>query len=232
MEINITNTEKKALLYHDIFGAIYLVYNNILYLVHIDDDKIILSKINQKIMIEINNELIDYYKGTILPLLTKNSLKEKLNNLNDTNDTYDTTNLRDNLNYFPEDKYFIKKIIDQKIEKTIFLNTIDDNGDDCDDCNNDEYHECDDDIVGGYIFYGYNNKLVLTKTIEQSSCNHDTLIVDGDIDSKNYIFLAECKEHNSYRITLFTSGKMILNIIGSHIRSFKLIDDDGIISIM
>jgi hypothetical protein len=247
MNINVNGSETLAILTHDVFGAMYLTYKNKLYLLYISaldeldeldeidelnelnklnksTHKLVLIKLNPKIMIPINNESIDYYKGNILPLLSGKSLKEKINETISQNEKYFPDE-----KYFPEEKYFIVNILNKKKEKNVFYNDNNDNhnDNDNDNDNDNEYDDYDDDIVGGFAFYGFKDNMIINETIEQSTCNYDTLIADGDISSNKFIFMAESKnEQNSFRITIFTSGKFRLNIIGTSITLFKLIDVD------
>lgn len=220
MDINITGTADNAIVKHDVFGAIYFEYNEKLYLLYIsplDDNSkcshtIIMLPIQSKQMMQIDNNNIDYYNGTITQCST--SLKENVQKNLEKNEDID---IKD---YFPESKFFIYDVLNKKKESCIFNGETSDNEND-----NNEY---EDDIIGGFTFYGSNSGLMMDDTVEQFPCNYDTLIAKGDAASKNFIFMAECGNgNNSFRITIFTSGTFILNIIGSCYVKFNLVNLNG-----
>ena len=231
MDIKVIDSSSSAVLKHDVFGAIYLEYNNNLYLLYIlpsdvnysdnsDNDekiyphshRIIMLHMKPSQIMQINNNNIDYHKGNIIPCST--SLKEDVQkNLETENDI----KIED---YFPENKFFISNVLDKKQEKCMF------NGENSDDDNdNDEFN---DDMVGGFTFYGSNSDLLMEGTVEQYPCNYDTVIAKGDTTSKHFIFNSECEnDHNSFRITIFTTGTFTLNIIGTSYVNFNLVDVNG-----
>lgn len=214
MDVKIIGSHETAVLKHDVFGSCYFAFGGKLYLLGAltenDGSKAFLLPIKTEVMLDVNPNNVDYFKGTIQKCST--SLKEKVSK--EVRKEQDIQVLND---FFPEKKYFLCRSSYKK-EVNIFNEEDSDNENDGDDCGH------DDDLFGGFEFYGFNEDLMIEECIETVPCNYDTLVAKGDKSSKNFIFFAEshsCK--NAYRITIFTSGEFVLNVVGTETIGFKLV---------
>lgn len=213
-------------------GNIYFEYNNDSYMIYINrDDQIDFEKINKKEIIQ----TIDSIESNTVKLNSEKYDKiEKKNKLQvkaiesaieefDTNEEF--TKLKDDDDYMqqfgdyiynPELKYY-----DEIIEN-----------------DNDDSDEEDEPILAGIdiredneednVKYNDEYKIKIYGDLKKSKysfsySNYEVILIEGDLSSTNVIFRTQ-HQLPSYRLTIFTKGYCILNIIGTKIVTFKFCD--------
>lgn len=218
-------------------GNIYINNGKINYMIYIDkDDLIDFEKINSN-NIPINNEvnLNKYDKiekknklqvKAIEHAIEQFDTNEEFNKLNDAEDFMIKFG---NYIYNPELKYY-EDTYDEKSD----INSDDDNDDDDEQIIDDNI--IDDNIIDDINIdtkYNENFSIKVYGELEKSVytfpySNYECIIIDGDLSSTNILFRTQHKLP-SYRITLFTKGFAILNIIGTKITTFTFcLDNDKI----
>jgi len=208
MLINIDN--EKYEYFHDMEGNIFLLFNFKYYLITIDNnDNMELLEIEN---IDIFNDTTGIQKyGNIKNTNDKNTNtlrkkiideldKEKENDdLLSDEDEYDDE-YKTKYTYLPEEKLYFTEHSDDEI---------------------DEYYEQNCKI------YKFGNDAImkcLNKTLDSPS-NYDTLVIDKNTNI--VLFKIESIYGNSYRILLYRTGEIELNIIGSKKKLFKINIDNS-----
>lgn len=191
---------------YDKNGNIYIIKNNDFYHLDIDkNDELCLNKINSN-LVHKNSDTDVYkqiHKQNMLHIKTIENALDELEDISDDDEKDKFTDIYEQNNdykYNPEKKYF---------HKEINMNEL-----------SDEENINDRDII---IYQNLND---LTKInlniIDDIIPSYESLIIDGNIKSNNLIFRTEIiNDQPLYRITIFTDGNILLNIIGTQIKKFK-----------
>lgn len=207
------------LIRYDNNGNIYLLKNDELYTFDITkDDELELYKINKQ-NIKFNQDISDYKNIDYKPIFKQNilhikSIENAINELTqeDNEDEKDKFNdIYDKYNtylYNPEQRYYHEQN---------------------DDIKDDEYFKDDEDDEYDSTFdkrkikfFGnINNNLIHDICFDIPT--YEILIIDGNEFSNNLVFRTELiNDHALYRITIFTIGIILFNIIGSHINKYSI----------
>jgi hypothetical protein len=221
-------------------GNIYINNEKTNYMIYIDkDDLINFEKINSNnnLCNKVNNQTsVNFDSNKYDKIEKKNKLQVKAiehaieqfdtnEEFNKLNDAEDFMIKFGNYIYNPELKYY-EDTYDEKSD----INSDDDNDDD------DDEQIIDDNIIDDINIdtkYNENFSIKVYGELEKSVytfpySNYECIIIDGDLSSTNILFRTQHKLP-SYRITLFTKGFAILNIIGTKITTFTFcIDNDKI----
>jgi hypothetical protein len=222
MQIELLNYDDKnkelsinGIFYHDINGNLYLEINNKYYVLIISlNDEIEFIEINDYnnlVDVDVDNT-INY--SQIKNTYEKNSLKGKINNeleenenddddddyINDTDEYY-----KNKYKAFPEDKLY----------------TVDKNEDDDDDYNIYD-NIIDDTYQAHYVFskYGSNSTIECLKKTLDCLANYDTFIIN--YNTSYVLATIESTIKSEYRISIYTCGKISLNIVGSKIKMYNI----------
>jgi len=201
---------------YDHNGNLYFLNNNDLYTIDINkDDEIELYKINKQ-NIEFNQKKTDNTEITYKPINKQNilhikSIENAIQELNEENndDEKDKFNdIYDKYNtylYNPEQRYYHEQ----------------------NDINETENENIDNDF--DITFYKRKIKFfgTMTENLIKDLCfdipTYEILIIDGNEFSNNLIFRTEIiNDQALYRITIFTSGTIMFNIIGTKINKYLL----------
>jgi len=201
MDLFVNNSDSKCVLSYDLYGNLYIKYNDLLYNLIINEDNLDLLKINKNKLHDFKDINIDHAYGSIK---TKtNPLKAKINNsLEETND--------DNIDYFPEDKLYEKS--DISID-TDYMNSMD-----------------IDPMFIFYTNDKYikNKRIYEQKKGFPFNSLYNFSIIDGNTDSTEIILSSdEFNNTCSYNITIYTVGLFKLNVIGKSQKIYKIIDDNN-----
>lgn len=211
-----TINKKNGKILHDEYGNFYIQLNDTIYFFNIDGkNNIQIEKLRNNIILKKIEEL---KKGKIKCLTSGNKLKAKIidktvsefnefDNFEDEDGNKDET--YSSYQIYPEDKYYDKE-----------------------DCQSIDSDESDHHDYSGFIdsvnfnFFGECDSI----NVDDFGYNslYDTILLSGSHDSTNIIFKSEVKgDTSSYRLNIFTEGYVILNIVGSERKLFKLIYDNG-----
>jgi len=210
----------------DLNGNIYFEYNNESYMIYINrDDCIGFEKINNNSnKVEIKDNSIKLASDKYDKIDKKNKLQVKA--IESAIEEFDTneefTKLKDDDDYMqqfgdyiynPELKYYDEntEINDSESDDEEIIENIDDN-------NNDDVN----------IKYNDDYKIKIYGELKKSEysfsySNYEAILIDGDLSSTNVIFRTQ-HQLPSYRVTIFTKGYIVLNIIGTKIITFKYSD--------
>lgn len=236
----------------DLNGNIYIEYNNESYMIYINrDDQIDFEKINKKQVIQ-SNDLIE--SNSVKLNTDKYDKIEKKNKLQvkaiesaieefDTNEEF--TKLKDDDDYMkqfgdyiynPELKYYDEILENNDNETDEDYDPI------IDDIDDREYNFEDNEDNQDNVKYNDKYKIKIYGDLKKSKytfsySNYEAILIEGDLSSTNVIFRTQ-HQLPSYRLTIFTKGYCILNIIGTKIITFKFSDlqiekiqEKGIVSI-
>lgn len=198
---------------YDNNGNLYLLKNDVLYTFDINkNDEIELFKINKQ-NIKFNQNKIDdinikykpIFKQNILHIKSIENAIQELNEENNDDEKDKFNDIYDKYNtylYNPEQRYYHE------------------NDDDIN-----ENHTTDDEYDTTFDkrkikFFGNINNLI--KDICFDIPIYEILLIDGNEFSNNLIFRTEIiNDQTLYRITIFTSGIILLNIIGTKINKYS-----------
>ena len=196
---------------YDICGNIYIFKNNEYYLININnDDNIELEKVIHKNYND-DDDVIKLKKINKQNDLHIKSIENAITELNenDDDDEKDTFNdIYDKYNsyiYNPEQRFYHES-------------------DNDDDEINDDYDNTNFVIKERDIQLYANYNTIITKTNFSFDIPlYEALIIHGDIGMNNLIFRTEIiNDQALYRVTLYTSGIILLNIIGTKIVKFSI----------
>jgi hypothetical protein len=212
---------------YDKYGNIYVIKNNEYYQLDIDkNDDVYVNKIHNKhYFTDVNdndnndndnndndnndNDNNDGYKKihkqNMLHIKSIENALEELEELSDEDEREKFTDIyeqNDDYKYNPEKKYFHQENI-------------------IDNISDDDIDNLDRDII---IYQNLNDLNKVNLNIDNKFIpSYETLIIDGTEKSNNLIFRTEIiNDQPLYRITIFTSGNLLLNIIGTKIKKFIL----------
>jgi len=200
---------------YDNNGNIYVIKDEKIYMFEIDkDDKISLFEINSnKITINLNTNNITYNKINKQNALHIKSIENAIDEMEEMSDEEkeqytDIAEQYDMYKYHPEKRYYKE---DVKINNSN------------DDYLDDEFYDFYDEERCIEI-YENNNELIKISS-EFDIPSFETLIINGDENSTDLIFRTQIiNDQPLYRITIYSSGTIYLNIIGTKIVQFVLND--------
>ena len=199
---------------YDHNGNIYFLKNDDLYTINIDkDDELELYKINKQ-NIEFNQKKTDdidikykpIFKQNILHIKSIENAIQELNEENNDDEKDKFNDIYDKYNtylYNPEQRYYHEE----------------DDVDEQDYNMDDEYDTTFD--KRNIKFFG-----TMTENIIKDICfdipEYEILVIDGNEFSNNLMFRTEIVNDQAlYRITIFTSGTIMFNIIGTKINKYS-----------
>ena len=200
MDISIINTRDNCKLKYDLYGNVYLKYNNELYNIIIESDILKLLKLKTNKLYDFNNVNIDHVYSDITSNI--DPLKAKIiDSLEEENE--------DDIDYFPEDKFVNKSAI--TIESD-FANEMD-----------------IDPMFIFYINNKFieNKKEYEQPFGFPFNSLYNFSIMKGTLESQDVMIVSE--EYNnacSYNIIIYTCGLIKLNIIGKKINIYKIINNE------
>ncbi len=199
----------ECIFYHDINGNLFLKIQNkyfVLFISSTDDIEWIelndydsLPQVNTNIKyLAIKNT---YEKNSLKGKITKDLEEENNNDDDDVDEDLDgVTYYQNKYKSYPEDKLYVTQ-----------EETIDDN-----------QEETIDDLECYYKFSKFGDESVITcldRSLEVLA-NYDTFIMNNNT---SYVLTTmQASEKSEYRVSLFTTGKMILNIVGSKLKCYDL----------
>jgi len=200
---------------YDNNGNIYVLKDEKIYMFEIDkDDKVSLFEINSnKITINLNTNNITYNKINKQNALHIKSIENAIDEMEEMSDEEkeqytDIAEQYDMYKYHPEKRYYKE---DVKINNSN------------DDYLDDEFYDFYDEERCIEI-YENNNELIKISS-EFDIPSFETLIINGDENSTDLIFRTQIiNDQPLYRITIYSSGTIYLNIIGTKIVQFNLND--------
>jgi len=200
---------------YDNNGNIYVLKDEKIYMFEIDkDDKVSLFEINSnKITINLNTNNITYNKINKQNALHIKSIENAIDEMEEMSDEEkeqytDIAEQYDMYKYHPEKRYYKE---DVKINNSN------------DDYLDDEFYDFYDEERCIEI-YENNNELIKISS-EFDIPSFETLIINGDENSTDLIFRTQIiNDQPLYRITIYSSGTIYLNIIGTKIVQFVLND--------
>jgi len=200
---------------YDNNGNIYVFKDEKIYMFEIDkDDKVSLFEINSnKITINLNINNITYNKINKQNALHIKSIENAIDEMEEMSDEEkeqytDIAEQYDMYKYHPEKRYYKE---DVKINNSN------------DDYLDDEFYDFYDEERHIEI-YENNNELIKISS-EFDIPSFETLIINGDENSTDLIFRTQIiNDQPLYRITIYSSGTIYLNIIGTKIVKFVLND--------
>ena len=199
---------------YDHNGNLYFLKNDDLYTINIDkDDELELYKINKQ-NIEFNQKKTDdidikykpIFKQNILHIKSIENAIQELNEENNDDEKDKFNDIYDKYNtylYNPEQRYYHEE----------------DDVDEQDYNMDDEYDTTFD--KRNIKFFG-----TMTENIIKDICfdipEYEILVIDGNEFSNNLMFRTEIVNDQAlYRITIFTSGTIMFNIIGTKINKYS-----------
>ena len=198
-------------LYHDIYGNMFLLFNEKYYWINIDNtDNLKLELIEDiSLLPKISDHEQKYkkIKHTFNPSSLKGKilgeiLEEKHDSEESDIDDEDTYNYVKNLSYHPEEKYYY---VDEN-----------DNIDDMSDS------ESLSEKIFEFSKFGDDTVVKpMDRTFESASI-YDTFIIDIKNDLNVVVFTLESKEKSSYRLTINTNNIFTLNIVGQSVRFYNI----------
>lgn len=205
--------------WHDICGNLYLKVLDKYFILMISgtDNIEFLEVLNYENLTKVENNL-KYSK--IKNTYEKNSLKGKIvkEMEEDDDDEIDEDGYYQNKHkVYPEDKLYTSE------------NTNEEQNDDDDEFENEE---CDD-YTTYYKFSKFGENTVIScldRSIDVPA-NYDTFVIN---DNTSYVLTTlESNEKSPYRVSLFSNGKILLNVVGSKMNTYDLsyVDDSGDITI-
>lgn len=190
---DIDNSNVDSLLYHDINGNVYIVVNNLHYMIDIDKhNDISIENVNLEDLYKFSTDNIIFKKisHTEFSTLKKKTL-EKIENDSESDQDENYQNFKQNIKYLNEDKYYYSEY---------------------------EYEECNDDDEKFDFYKNNDNTIKLINYGSEVPAIYDTFIRDKD---KNVIASLIFNNENGYRISLY-DDIIELNIIGDKIISYRL----------
>lgn len=210
-----------GLLYHDIYGNLYLKINNIYYVLFVNNtDELEWIEIYNYNSLPLVN--INYYPvySKIKNTFEKNSLKGKIiKEINDDNISKNEEDYDD-----PDDSQFI---VTNKLypEEKLYMIENDNTENDID--------NLFDDFEPYYKFSKFGSNIIscLDRTLDDVAM-YDTFIIN--YDTSYVLEIMQSTEISSYRISVFTNNKFSLNIVGSKIKIFDCVFsemENGIINL-
>lgn len=195
-------------LYHDIHGNLYLKTENKYFalLIGVNDDLEWIEINDYNSLVKVNAK-IEY--SQIKNTYEKNSLKGKIvQDLEDENYDEDEDEIENEGHFvtkyksYPEDKLYTTEFKE--------------------DVNEDEDEDIDTDDIPMYNFSKFGDSSIikcLDRTLNSPS-NYDSFVMNGNT---SYVLSAlQSKEKSSYRVSVFVTGKILLNIVGSKLKEFDL----------
>ena len=201
---------------YDNNGNLYLSNNNDLYTIDINkDNELELYKINKQ-NIEFNQKKTDdthikyktIFKQNILHIKSIENAIQELNEENNDDEKDKFNDIYDKYNtylYNPEQRYYHEQ-----------------NDDDIDNENDITDDEFDTTFDKRKIKFFGNITENLIKDICFDIPEYEVLIIDGNEFSNNLMFRTEIVNDQAlYRITIFTSGTIMFNIIGTKINKYS-----------
>ena len=195
---------------YDMNGNIYIFKNNDYYFININnEDNIELEKvINKNNIIDTNIKLKKINKQNDLHIKTIENAIAELDEYDDDEEKYKFNDIYDKYHsyiYNPEQRFYHDENNDYE---------NDENDDDFDNTN---FAIKERDIQ---LYANYNS--VINKTDFSFDIPlYESLIINGDLGTNNIIFRTEIKNDQAlYRLTIYTSGIILLNIIGTKIIKF------------
>ena len=206
MDILINKTDNYCKLTYDLYGNLYLKYDNILYNIVIDDGNLFLLKINEKKLYDFSDVEINHIYSNIKSKV--DPLKAKIN------ETLEKQNI-DNIDYFPEEKFVEKS---QVFIETEYMNEMD-----IDPMfifyTNDKFikNKREYEQSNGYPFNSLYNFSIIKGTIEST----DVMISTEEFNNT-------C----AYNIIVYTCGLIKLNIIGQSQNIYKIINEKNKLNLL
>lgn len=218
MKIKVSNNDDKTnkslelecVFYHDINGNLFLKINDkyfVLFISSTDDIEWIelhdynsLVKINTKIEYsEIKNT---YEKHSLKGKITK-ELEEDNADEYDIDDDFDPDGqayYQNKYKAYPEEKLYTTQ--EEPVDDSEIQNI--------------------DDLESYYKFSKFGNDNVITcldRSLEVLA-NYDTFIMNNN--TSHVLTTMQASEKSEYRVSLFTTGKIVLNVVGSKIKCYEL----------
>ena len=205
---------------YDNNGNLYLLNNDDLYTFDINkDDELELYKINkqniefnQKKTDDINIKYKPIFKQNILHIKSIENAIQELNEENNDDEKDKFNDIYDKYNtylYNPEQRYYHEQ------------NDENANDENANDENDDMFDEFDTTFDKRKIKFFGNINENLIKDICFDIPTYEILIIDGNEFSNNLMFRTEIiNDQALYRITIFTSGTIMFNVIGTKINKY------------
>ena len=199
---------------YDINGNIYIFKDNDYYFININnEDSIELEKVINKNNITDNNiKIKKINRQNDLHIKTIENAIAELDDYDDDEDKDKFNDIYDKYHsyiYNPEQRFYH------------------DETDNSDTNNSDDDHEYTSFVEKdrNIKFYSELNKIIQTN-FSFDIPMYETIIIDGDIGTNNIIFRTEIiNDQALYRLTIYTSGIILLNIIGTKIIKFLINKD-------
>lgn len=208
----------------DYLGNIYLKWHDTYYYLYVNTNSIQIMHLSQKIINKMKQHLVDncHIKtniryGNIFPheesLRGKAMISMK---------KYKNTNAF--MNYSSFDDTFVERCyysIEHNKTETDGMNEneCDDELDELSDCDNDNY-----DLNGIYKNETLHEKIYIADFMMESIGTHDTIFIDGNIESKNVTSTIEKANGCSLiRLTIYSHGLFKVNVIGESITYYELV---------
>jgi hypothetical protein len=193
-------------LYHDIHGNLYLKIEDkyFVLLISVNDDLEWIEINDYNSLVKVNAK-IEYTQ--IKNTYEKNSLKGKIvKDLEDENYDEDEDEI-ENEGHFVN-KY--KSYPEDKLYTTEFK----------EDVNDDEDIDIYDIPMYNFSKFGDSSIIKCLDRTLNSPSNYDSFVMNGNT---SYVLSAlQSKEKSSYRVSVFVTGKILLNIVGSKLKAFDL----------
>lgn len=198
--MNINCGSVKLDLSNDINGNMYLKYNDSLFLTYVDNENLTFINVKKDACDEAQE--IKYRKIVNI----SNSIKLKSKAIEEfTKETNDEEMSDDEID--PENQDIIRNNVYFPEDKYYEI----------------EYSDPDEDDEPYFSFFGTSNNADVTL---DEAC-YDTIIMNGNMTSNMVIFRSKLMNGcQAYRICFYTDGFVRLNLIGSKLRTFKLVFDD------
>ncbi len=205
--------------YHDICGNLYIKAQDkyFMLVISITDDIEWIEISNYENLPKVNNNIS--YSG-IKNTYEKNSLKGKVTKEleeNDDDDELDEDGYYQNKHkVYPEEKLYVTdNTNNSNTENNINSDDNNNNDNDNDDLDSDE-------LENYYRFSKFGNDSIITcldRTLDVLA-NYDTFVMNNNT---SYVLTTlQAAEKSEYRVSLFISGKMLLNVVGTRLNTYDL----------
>lgn len=212
--------------YHDINGNLFLKTNDKYFVLFISatDDIEWIELNNYQNLVEVNSTIkYSSIKNTYEKKSLKGKITKELEDDGENDDNVDETDeqiyYKNKYKAYPEEKLYI--IQDETTNGAIATdgtNEIDEIDDIYDDMNNADA----DGMEVYYKFSKFGDESVI-KCLDRSLevlANYDTFIMN---DNTSYVLATlQASQKSEYRVSLFVTGKMLLNIVGSKIKWYDI----------
>lgn len=197
---------------HDIHGNLYFEYSGkyFVMLIGVNDDLEWIEINDYNLLIQTENKL---KYSEIKNVFEKNSLRGKaVKELEDSNYNEEEDEI-DNAGHFmtkyksyPEDKLYVE----------------DDNNKNEDDAENNEiYDDSNENCTYKFSKFGEESVIKCLDRTFNVSASYDTFVMN---ENTSYVLATlQSPEKSCYRVSVFTSGKFVLNVVGSIIKSFDVV---------